>query len=60
MVKRPKIRRAALLISPDFGLDIWSQRQRNVRQVTRGMLIGRLLLTSALEVLKGHSSASRQ
>lgn len=40
-------------------LDIWSQSQWNVRQVMTGMVIGRLWLTSDLEVLKGHSSLNR-
>lgn len=37
-------------------VDIWSQSQWNVRRVMTGMVIGRLWLTSDLEVLKGHSS----
>lgn len=37
-------------------LDIWSQSQWNARWVMTGMVIGRLWLTSDLEVLKGHSS----
>lgn len=40
-------------------LDIWSERRRNVRWVMTGIVIGRLWLTSDLEVVKGHGSLSR-